>query len=291
MSENKLVARRGVLYVVATPIGNLGDLSDRARKILTDVDLIAAEDTRETGKLLGYFAISTKLIAYHDHNERNACAHLITVLSQGKDLALVSDAGTPLINDPGYQIVKAARTQGFQVVPVPGACAAICALSGAGLPSDRFLFLGFPPRTSAQRRAWFDSLAQEPGTLVFYESAKRAMDTLTDLSQTLGPDRQVVLARELTKRFETFLSGSAPTLAQRLNDDPDQRLGEMVILVEGSPKQSSGDLAEQERVLRILACDLPLRRAAGLAAQLTGAKKNALYRLGLELGLGRGDTQ
>jgi 16S rRNA (cytidine1402-2'-O)-methyltransferase len=278
--------RHGVIYVVATPIGNLGDLTERARRVLTDVDLIAAEDTRVTRRLLSHCGISTPLVAYHDHNEAAAAVHLLEVVESGKNVALVSDAGTPLISDPGYDLVAEARTRGVNVVPIPGANAAICALSAAGLPSDRFLFLGFPPRTRAQRRIWMQSFMQESGTLMFYESGRRAIETLADLAMVLGEDRRAVVARELTKRFETFLFGTARELARRLESDEEQRLGEMVILVEGCPDQPTTDQAEQERVLRILAAELPLRQAANLAARITGGRKNDLYRLALDLGLG-----
>ena len=275
----------GLLYVVATPIGNLGDMSDRARKVLTDVALIAAEDTRQTRRLLAHFAISTPLVAYHDHNEGAMTPRLIEHLLAGRDLALVSDAGTPLISDPGYRLVSAARDRGIGVVPIPGPSAAICALSAAGLPSDRFLFLGFPPRGGA-RRGWIESVAGEPGTLVIYESARRCIGTLSDLGAILG-ERRVVVARELTKRFETFLVGTAAGLAERISADPAQQLGEIVILVAGA-QGGAGERAEQERVLRLLAAELPLKRAAAIAAEITGAKKNALYRLALDLGLGGG---
>ncbi len=278
--------QRGILYVVATPIGNLADMTERARKILTEVDLIAAEDTRETLHLLSHFGIVATLVAYHDHNESRVAPRLLTALEEGRSVALVSDAGTPLINDPGYSLVSAARDLGLTVVPVPGANAAICALSAAGLPSDRFLFLGFPPRTRSQRRAWLGEVADEPGTLILYESAKRALATLEDLGAVLGESRRVVLARELTKRFETFLSGQPRELMNRLEADAEQRLGEMVILVEGRRLDPDDrERAERERVLRILGETLPLRQAVALTARLTGAKKNALYRMGLELGL------
>lgn len=278
---------RGVLYVVATPIGNLEDITHRALKVLTNVDLIAAEDTRETRKLLAHFGISTRLFAYHDHNETVAAARLIEALEEGRDLALVSDAGTPLISDPGYTLVRTARERGIRVVPIPGASAALCALSAAGLPSDRYLFLGFPPRTPSQRRSWIESAAAEPGTLVLYESGKRAAQTLADLSHVLGDERRVVVGRELTKRFETFLFGSAGELSRRLSEDEEQRLGELVILVQGAAGTVEGNHAEQARVLRVLCEELPLRQAAALAARITGAKKNAFYRLGLDLGLGQ----
>jgi 16S rRNA (cytidine1402-2'-O)-methyltransferase len=278
----------GVLYVVATPIGNLGDMTDRARKVLSEVDLIAAEDTRQTLRLLTHFGISSKLVAYHDHNEAGVAPRLLAELEQGRSLALVSDAGTPLISDPGFSLVAAARARGLTVVPVPGPSAAICALSAAGLPSDRFLFVGFPPRTRSQRRAWLAGLAHERGTLILYESGQRVVATLRDLGQTIGASRRVVLARELTKRFETFLLGTPSELAERLEGDAEQRLGEIVILVEGQVEKDDGDRAEQERVLRILCESLPLARAVALAVRLTGGKKNALYRLGLDLGLAEG---
>lgn len=185
----------GLLYVVATPIGNLEDLTERARKVLSEVDLIAAEDTRNTRRLLAHLGISKRLIAYHDHNESGIAPRLITVLTQGQAVALVSDAGTPLVSDPGYCLVAAAWEAGIRVVPVPGPSAAVCSLSAAGLPSDRFLFLGFPPRGGAQRRAWIASVAGETGTLILYESGKRAVETLADLSSVLGEERRVVLAR------------------------------------------------------------------------------------------------
>jgi 16S rRNA (cytidine1402-2'-O)-methyltransferase len=284
-----LESKRGVLYVVATPIGNLEDLSDRARKVLRDVDLIAAEDTRQTRHLLTHFGIATPLVSYHEHNEAGAAARLIERLESGLNLALVADAGTPLISDPGYDLVSTARARGVSVVPIPGPNAAVCALSAAGLPSDRFLFLGFPPRTGAQRLGWIASVSHEPGTLVIYESGRRAVATLADLAEVLGGGRRVVLARELTKRFETFLSGSAAQLAERLAADEEQRLGELVILVEGRQGPLSEDRQDQERVLRVLATALPLRQAAGLAARLTGGRKNDLYRLGVALGLGAAD--
>lgn len=280
---------RGILYVVATPIGNLGDITDRARILLAEVDLVAAEDTRKTLKLFHHLGISSKLVAYHDHNEASMTPTLLNALAQGRNVALVSDAGTPLISDPGFQLVRAARERGVSVVPVPGANAAICALSAAGLPSDRFLFLGFAPRTSSQRRAWIERAARERGTLILYETAQRIVATLRDLGEVLGAHRRVVIARELTKRFETFLSGNAVELALRLESEDEQRRGEMVVLVQGCGGADSdgddGQRAEQARVLGILAEELPLAQAVGLAARLTGGKRNTLYRLALDLGL------
>jgi len=272
----------GILYVVATPIGNLGDMSDRARRVLAQVDLIAAEDTRHTRRLLTHFGIRARLWSYHDHNEAQAAERLLALLSRGRDVALVSDAGTPLISDPGFVLVRAARQRGFGVVPIPGSNAAICALSASGLPCDRFLFLGFPPRTSAQRRAWLTGLPAEPGTLVFYESGARAATSLADMGAVLGAGRRAVLARELTKRFETFIEAPLGLLAERLREDPEQQLGELVILVEGNREtDETAREAEEGRILGILSDALPLKQAAALTARITGGKKNRLYRLAL----------
>jgi 16S rRNA (cytidine1402-2'-O)-methyltransferase len=273
----------GVLYVVATPIGNLEDMTERARRVLAQVDVVAAEDTRRTGRLLAHLGVRANLCSYHDHNEAEVTARLLALLARGEDLALVSDAGTPLISDPGFTLVQAARRRGFRVVPIPGASAAICALSAAGLPCDRFLFLGFPPRTGAKRRAWLTGLVEEPGTLVFYEAGSRAVAALEDMGAVLGPGRRSVVARELTKRFETFLDGDLGSLAQLVRQDPEQLLGEIVILVEGR-RQSEDAVreAEEGRILDILCSELPVRQAATLTARITGGKRNRLYRLALE---------
>jgi 16S rRNA (cytidine1402-2'-O)-methyltransferase len=272
----------GVLYVVATPIGNLADMTPRACQVLTEADVIACEDTRHSRPLLRHYGIGTPLIAYHEHNEGEQAPKLLARLAAGESVALISDAGTPLLSDPGYVLVRDARAAGFRVVPVPGPSAPICALSAAGLPSDRFLFLGFPPRGEAARRAWIGANAAEPGTLILFEAGRRAAATLADLAAVLGP-RRAVLARELTKRFETFLDGELPTLAEEVRADPEQQLGECVILVAGDRRDAAGrDTAEQERVLDILAAELPLKQAAALAARITGGNRNALYRLGLQ---------
>ncbi|MGB8145766.1 MAG: 16S rRNA (cytidine(1402)-2'-O)-methyltransferase [Chromatiaceae bacterium] len=270
----------GILYVVATPMGNLADISQRALEVLARVALIAAEDTRHTAGLLSHYGLRTPLTACHEHNEEKLVPRLLERLAAGEDMALVSDAGTPLISDPGYPLVAAARAAGLRVVPIPGPNAAICALSAAGLPSDRFVFLGFPPRTHAKRREWFVTLAQEPGTLIFYEAGNRVLATLADLAASLGPDRRAVVARELTKHFETFLDGTLAGLVPRIQEDPDQQKGEFVLLVEGCRDRDATGL-EGERVLRILARELPLKQAAALAAEISGDKKNRLYTLGL----------
>jgi 16S rRNA (cytidine1402-2'-O)-methyltransferase len=277
----------GVLYVVATPIGNLGDITARALGVLRGVAIIAAEDTRSARRLLTHFGIQAELRSYHEHNEADSTQGLLGVLQGGGDVALISEAGTPLISDPGFVLVRAARARGLRVVPIPGASAAICALSAAGLPSDRFLFLGFPPRTSAKCREWLTGIAAEPGTLLFYESGKRVVRTLGDLAAVLGEARRAVVAREMTKTFETFLSGTLGELAERLTADEEQRLGELVVLVEGKDAALGVTQArEEERVLGILAAELPLKQAAVLAARLTGGSKNRLYQAGLAMGHG-----
>ena len=274
---------RGVLSVVATPIGNLGDLSPRARETLGQVDLIAAEDTRHTRRLLRHFGIATPLVAFHEHNEREMGAALLHRLMAGEDIALVSDAGTPLISDPGYRLVRAARQAGLRVSPAPGPSALIAALSVAGLPSDRFVFEAFPPRTARQRREWLGAMAAERRTWIFYESSHRIAATLADLCEVVGEARELVVARELTKVHETLLGGAAREVLRRLEEDADQRKGEFVVLVRGAPS-STTDAASGEalRVLNILLADLPLKQAVALAARITGEKKNKLYKLALE---------
>lgn len=271
----------GVLYVVATAIGNLADMSDRARAVLAEVDLIACEDTRASGRLLRALGITAELVSYHDHNEGERVERLLAMLQAGRSIALISDAGTPLINDPGYVLVRAARAAALPVVPLPGPCALIAALSAAGLPSDRFLFVGFPPRGQSERRAWLTGLASEPGTLICYESARRASATLADVAAVLGP-RPAVLARELTKPFETFLGAEAGALAARIAADPEQQLGEAVLLI-GGDRRSTSERAEAEaaRILALLAAELPLKQAVTLTARITGGNRNQLYQRAL----------
>lgn len=279
----------GILYVVATPIGNLGDLSARAREVLSAVDLIACEDTRHSRALLAHCGIGAKLTAYHEHNEAEASARLLAQLAAGAAVALISDAGTPLISDPGFPLVRAARAQGIRVEPVPGPCAAVCALSAAGLPSDRFLVVGFPPRGEAQRRAWIDELAPQSATLILYESPRRVAATLAELAQGLGGGRRAVLARELTKRFETFLGGDLDALAERVRNDAEQQLGELVVLIEGDNRgQDQRARAEQERVLGLLRAELPLKQAVALTAAITGGSRNRLYKAALAADAGEG---
>jgi 16S rRNA (cytidine1402-2'-O)-methyltransferase len=267
---------------VATPIGNREDLSPRAQAVLAEADVIACEDTRHSRPLLATFGIAGELLSYHDHNEDQVAPRLLGRLHAGETVALISDAGTPLISDPGYLLVRAAREQGIRVEPIPGPCAAICALSAAGLPSDRFLFVGFPPRTRPQRLAWCQGFVKESGTLICYESGRRVAATLVDLAEALGGDRRAVVARELTKRFETFLIGALVDLAERVLSSPEQQLGELVILIEGDVRgEDAREQAEQLRVLELLAAELPLKQAAALAAAITGGARNQLYKAAL----------
>ncbi len=270
----------GRLHVVATPIGNLGDLSPRALETLRSVDAIAAEDTRHTQKLLAAFGARGTLIALHDHNEAAQSAQLVARMLAGDDIALVSDAGTPLISDPGFRLVRAAREAGIEVTPVPGACAAIAALSVAGMASDRFVFEGFLPNKAAARRERLEALAAEPRTLIFYESSHRIAATLDDAAAAFGPQRRAVLARELTKRFETVLDGTFPQLVERLAQDADQHRGEFVLIVEGAPEgDDDAALVLGRRAFALLRDHLPPSQAARLAAEISGAPRKRLYAM------------
>ena len=272
------------LYVVATPIGNFGDMSQRAVDILQAVDLIAAEDTRHSHRLLQHFAIDTPVMAYHDHSDERALERIGGCLAGGGSVALVSDAGTPLISDPGFVLVREARARGYRVTPVPGACALISALSAAGLPTDRFLFEGFLPSKSGARKAALDRLARESATLVFYESPHRIVDTVGDIAEVMGAERELVLARELTKTFETFYAGAAADVRQTLEVDPHGSRGEFVVMVRGaSAEELSVGAAEADRVLALLLTELPVKKAAKLASELTGISKNELYQRALSL--------
>ena len=282
------MSKAGTLYVVATPIGNLEDMTPRAIRILSEVDLIAAEDTRHSGRLLKHFGIEAKTEALHEHNERSQVPRLIEILQAGKSIAFITDAGTPLVSDPGFHLVRSARQAGLNVIPVPGACAAITALSAAGLPSDRFVFEGFPPAKSAARRVVFEKLREEARTLIFYESPHRIRESLGEMTEIFGPEREAVLARELTKQFETVHAGTLRELSEWVAGDPHQQLGEFVILIHGVPRAEREAVDEEaERVLRILLEELPVSQAAALAAKVTGLKKNKLYDYALSLKSGR----
>lgn len=273
----------GVLYVVATPIGNLSDISPRALKVLAEVDLVAAEDTRHSGSLLGHFGIKTPLISLHEHNEAERADWLIGKLRGGASVALVSDAGTPLISDPGFDLVRAARKAGITVSPIPGACALVAALSVSGLPTDRFVFEGFLPAKSAARRERLMALSAETRTLVFYESVHRLQESLQDMAAILGAEREAVLARELTKLHEGVRGAALADLVDWANKDAAAGKGEAVILVAGMATGAGDSAAEAERVLKLLLQNLPVKQAAALTAEITGAKKNLLYERALEL--------
>jgi 16S rRNA (cytidine1402-2'-O)-methyltransferase len=271
-------ASRGKLFVVATPIGNLGDLTPRAREVLANADLIAAEDTRHTRGLLSRIGVEARLIAYHEHNERERVAELLERLLGGATVALVSDAGTPLISDPGWRLVHAAREQGVDVVPVPGPSAAIAALCAAGLPTDRFVFEGFLPRGDGPRAARLRELNAERRTLVFYEAVHRLAETLAALVEHFGADREAVLARELTKIHEQFRSGTLGALAASLGTDV-PLLGEFVIVVAGNPTDASPDTARAQEIYATLSAELDPSKALQLTSTLTGIPRNALYKL------------
>jgi len=268
----------GKLWIVATPIGNLDDISVRAREVLCAVDLIAAEDTRHSAALLRHIGSTVRTFALHEHNERAASDQLVERMREGAQIALISDAGTPLISDPGFRLVRAAREAGVVVSPVPGACAVIAALSVAGLPSDRFVFEGFLPAKSAARRAHLETVRAETRTLIFYESSHRIDETLNDALAVFGGERRAALARELTKLFETVLDGTLAELAARVAADADQRRGEFVLLVAGAAEDvDAARLLEGQRVFDLLRRELPPSRAAKVAAEITGAPRKALY--------------
>lgn len=267
----------GTLHVVATPIGNLGDISARARQVLAAVDAICAEDTRHTRQLLQHLGIERPLLALHEHNEEAQSQAVVARLLAGESLALVSDAGTPLVSDPGFRLVRAAREAGIRVSPVPGASALVAALSVAGLPSDRFVFEGFLPAKLKARREHLQALAGEPRTLIFYESSHRIEAALADAVTAFGADRRAVLARELTKLFETVLDGTLAELAARVAADADQRKGEFVLLVEGAPEDADAALRAGLRLYEQLREHLPPSKAAKVASEITGAPRKALY--------------
>ncbi|CAM5350373.1 16S rRNA (cytidine(1402)-2'-O)-methyltransferase [Rhodanobacter lindaniclasticus] len=267
----------GCLWVVATPIGHRDDVSARAIATLREVAVIAAEDTRHSRPLLLHHGVATPLLALHEHNEREVVDALVARLQGGESVALISDAGTPLISDPGFRLVRAARAAGIRCAPVPGACAAIAALSVAGLPSDRFVFEGFLPPKAAARRSRLRELAGEARTLIFYESSHRVAESLADMRDVFGADREAVLARELTKLFETVIGEPLTELASRVVADPDQQRGEHVILVAGRGEEVDAKLAEGQRIFAILREELPPAKAAKLAAAISGAPRKELY--------------
>lgn len=285
-SDSRKGELKGTLYVVATPIGNLDDLSPRAARTLASVDLVAAEDTRHSGRLLSHLGIQKRMVALHDHNEKDRAAGILTELQAGRDVALISDAGTPLISDPGYVLVREARAAGHRVSPIPGPCALVAALSVAGLPTDRFLYVGFLPAKRSGRRASLEVLSSEVATLVFYESPHRIMESVRDIADVLGSDREIVLGREITKTFETFYSGSVADVLAELERDPHGNRGEFVVMVRGAAAQAGSEEAatmDVDRMLRVLLAELPVKKVAKMASELTGLSKNELYQRALAL--------
>lgn len=285
-SDSRKGELKGTLYVVATPIGNLDDLSPRAARTLASVDLVAAEDTRHSGRLLSHLGIQKRMVALHDHNEKDRAAGILTELQAGRDVALISDAGTPLISDPGYVLVREARAAGHRVSPIPGPCALVAALSVAGLPTDRFLYVGFLPAKRSGRRASLEVLSSEVATLVFYESPHRIMESVRDIADVLGSDREIVLGREITKTFETFYSGSVADVLAELERDPHGNRGEFVVMVRGAAAQAGSEAAatmDVDRMLRVLLAELPVKKVAKMASELTGLSKNELYQRALAL--------
>ena len=270
------------LYIVATPIGNLGDMVPRAVEVLQSVDLIAAEDTRHSVKLMQHFGITTPLQAYHDHSGADTVEYLINKIQQGQSIALISDAGTPLISDPGYRIVDAAMSAGVKVVPIPGASAAIAALSAAGLPSDRFIFEGFLPAKQQGRLKQLEALNEETRTLIFYEAPHRLLACLQDMQQVMGAEREVVLAREITKTFETIRRSSLADMVEWVAADSNQQRGECVLLLRGAQEVTSELSAEARHVMDVLLSELSVKQASALAAKITGLKKKPLYQYGLD---------
>ncbi|WML91922.1 16S rRNA (cytidine(1402)-2'-O)-methyltransferase [Thiothrix lacustris] len=279
--------KQGILYCVATPIGNLADMTERGKRILSEVDKVYAEDTRVTRGLLTHYGIQNTLASLHDHNEADRVASIRAELDQGMQLALVSDAGTPLISDPGYKLVHALGESGHTVVPIPGASALIAALSVAGLPTDRFVFEGFLPAKSVSRRKLLEGVREEPRTLVFYESSHRIADMLADVVATLGEERRVVILRELTKLFESIYRGSAGDLLQQMATDTNMSRGEFVVVIAGNvvtEDQEQLSALRADSILAVLLEELPVKQAAAIAARLTGLPKNQLYKQALAMG-------
>lgn len=274
----------GILYIIATPIGNLQDITQRALETFAQADLIAAEDTRHSGLLLNHYGIKKPFFALHDHNEQQKADLLVEKLQQGTNIALISDAGTPLISDPGFHLVRKCRQAGLKVVPLPGACAAITALCASGIASDRFCFEGFLPAKTKARKDKLQTIAEEDRTLIFYESTHRILDTLEDIEAVLGADRYIVLAREITKTWETISGDTVSNLRQWLAEDPNRTKGEMVLIIEGKPKTEDNDKINPQAIkaLQLIAKELPLKKAAAIVAELYGYKKNALYQFGID---------
>ena len=279
---SKTESSSGTLFVVATPIGNLGDISYRAVKILSEVETVLAEDTRHSKKLFNHYGISTRLRSCHEHNEERLVDWVVNCLRAGQDIALISDAGTPLISDPGFVLVRALRSRGCQICVVPGASSVIAALSVAGLATDRFIFDGFLAPRAPARRSQLTQYDDQPRTIVLLESSHRIVACMQDIVDVLGADRRVAVARELTKKFETMLAGRADEVLVMLHEDEDQTRGEFVVMLEGAPVLA-GDQADIQATLKILMAELPLKQASNLTAKLTGSRKNDVYAIALSL--------
>ena len=281
---NTEVKTQGILYVVATPIGNLGDITLRAIETLKTVDAIAAEDTRHTSGLLSHFGISKKLIAVHEHNEQQSAKKLLIQLKAGENIALVTDAGTPAVSDPGAIVVKIVREAGIKVVPIPGVSAVITALSASGITQNGFYFHGFLPASGAARRKILENLKSQTVTLVLYEAPHRIVECVEDLAKVLGGGRNITFARELTKTFETVYTCSASQASAWLQADANQQRGEFVLLIEPAPAEQAQEISEEaQRVLKCLLAELPLKQAVALATEITNLKKNDLYEFALKL--------
>lgn len=276
-----MVLQSGHLYIVATPIGNLADMSFRAIEVLQQVACVYAEDTRHSKKLLQHYNINTPMLSLHEHNEQQRIQQLMQRLQQGEDIAIISDAGTPLISDPGYPMVHQAQQAGIQVIPVPGPCALVAALSASGFATDKFIFEGFLPAKQVARCKALEGILYETRTTVFYESSHRIVDCIKDCVDTFDPERLLIIARELTKTFETIKQGTAAELLNWLQQDTNQQKGEFVLLVAGYQPQQQDISAQSKQLLKLLVAELPLKKAAKLTAEVTGDKKNQLYEYGL----------
>ena len=273
----------GHLYIVATPIGNLADITQRAIDVLTQVDVIACEDTRHTQRLLSAYSIKNKTMSMHDHNERQRQDQIAELLQSGKSVALVSDAGTPLISDPGFHLVRHCRSLNLAVSPIPGACAAISALSVAGLPTDKFVFEGFLPSKSGARKSTLQQIEHETRTIIYYDAPRRAIDTVQDIFEVLGPDRHIVMARELTKTFETVHADTVENLLTWLKADPNQLKGEMVLMIEGKKVDPNAISPQVIKTLTLLLKEMKPKTACAITAEIHDVKKNALYDIALSL--------
>ncbi len=275
-------SKTGTLYIVATPIGNLGDMTSRAIEILSNVDLVIAEDTRHAGILLNHFAIRVTTWSCHEHNEKKQLPAIMARMDQGQSIALISDAGTPLINDPGYSVVNEALSRGINVVPVPGCCALITALCASGLPTDRFCFEGFIPNKPGPKKNFLAALGTEPRTIVLYESCHRIVESLEAICNEMGHSRKIVVARELTKKFEQFYRGGAREVCEQIMQSENNRKGEFVIVINGAGEPAV-DEDEAVRMLELLMSELPLKSASRIAAKWLGQNRNDLYQLGLDI--------